>query len=147
MSSDPKPALDLSGRALTPARAARADGQSGGDDLDDDGAKTHASGVVVHRRNGGVGAVSFSFRGKAVDQNCAEQGAAARHQGQGPGPSSVRRTGDMPLCGGRGDGIAGEGLQEEVRADPQRLVEDDGPESSDGSDRDAKHNPALQVGR
>ena len=38
----------------------------------------------------------------------------------------------MSLCGGRGDGVAGKDLQEEVGAQPQRLVEDDGPEAVAG---------------
>ena len=89
--------------------------------------------------------MSFGFRGEAVDQNCTEQGAATRHQGQRPGPSSVRRTRDMPLSGGRGDGIAGKGFQEEMGAHPKRLVEDDGSKTCDRPDGNPEHDPTSQV--
>ena len=50
-----------------------------------------------------------------------------------------------PFRDGRRDAVAGEDLQEEVRAEPQGLVEDDCSETRDGADCDAEHDPALEV--
>ncbi len=91
--------------------------------------------------------MSFGLGGEAVHEDGTEQGARAGDQWQYPGPGGVGGAGDIALALGRRHAVAGEDLQEEVGAEPQRLVEDDSAETRDRSDGDAENDPALEVGR
>ena len=68
-----EPGADLARRALSTAGATRSDGQGRRHDLDDHGTEPHATRIVVHRGDGGVGAVSLRLRSDAKDQDRAEQ--------------------------------------------------------------------------
>ena len=146
-SNEPNPALICLARALAPSRSPRSDGEGGSHDLDDDRVKAHPLRVVVHRRDGGVGAVAFGFGGELVHQHCAKKSTGPSDQWQGPRPGGVNGARDVAFGHWRRHAVAGEDLQKEVGAQPQRLVEDNGAEPRDGTDRDAEHDPALQVRR
>ena len=137
---------DLAGRALPSSRTARADGQRRGHDLDDDGPKANASGVVMHSRDGGVGAMSFGIGREPEDEEGAEQRPGADNERQRPGARERRRR-CMPAFSDRSRHVvAGQDAQEQVGGSEESLVEDDGTRAGHGADQDSEHQPLLQIG-
>ena len=73
-------------------------------------------GVVVHRRDGGVGAVALRLGGDAKDQDRAEQRTEPGDEREGPRTRCRAGRGQATFTGRRRHLVAGEDVQEEVGA-------------------------------
>ena len=100
---------DLARRAFSAARATRADGEGRRHDLDDHGTEADTPRVVVHRRDGGVGAVPFGLGGDAEDQDRAEQRADPGDEREGPRAGGRARRRQPAFAFGRRHLVAGAG--------------------------------------
>ena len=106
---------DLSGRTLSTARTARSDGQGRRHDLDDHGSKADASRVVMHRRDGGIGAVAFGLRGEPNTRSAPSSAPRPTISGSAHGRENDADAGGRLRRRGR-HVIAGQYAEEEVGA-------------------------------
>ena len=143
---DPIPAAIWPLGPACPSRAPRADGEGRRQELDDDGPQPDAPRVLGERRDGPVDRVRLDLGGDPADEQGAEERAQSDHERKRPRPRRADRTGDRTLPHGRRHLVAGQHRQEDVGAGEDRLVEGQGAQPPERTDRHAEDDPLLDVG-
>ena len=138
---------DLARRAFSTARAARADGERRGDDLDGDGAQPDAAGVVVdgsrwRRRCRAPRRRARCRRRGSPRARAPTQATSGIAQGRAKCAEAARAS----LADWRRNRVPGDHPEEQVGRRTQCLVEDDRAEAGDDADEGAEHEPLANVG-
>ncbi len=110
-----KAGADLRDGAFAPARATRADGQGGADDLDQGHDGADQAPALVVGLDGSVGTVAFGLGRQRVDDHAREQSAQRDHHQDQPGTKAAKERLDVleeaPFPGRRGRTVAGDPLE------------------------------------
>ena len=142
-----EPGADLRRWTLTPPGAAGADRDRRGDDLHERRPRTDALGVVVDRRDGGVGAVPGGFWREAIDDADPEtRPPQPDDQRDRPGACEVAGRQRSPFVERRWRRVAADHAQEKVGRQFEGVDKDNRTEPRDGADEQHPA-PATCAGR
>ena len=102
---------------------------------------------MVDRVDGGIGSVSFGFRGDPEDKDRPGERPHAGDERDRPGPREVRRGGLTSLADRSRHRVPGNHSEEQVGRFAEGLVEDDRAKAGGDADEHAEGEPLARVGR